>query len=85
MEMDVCIRRVNSILRRNRKILVELNPEGKNKVNAEKLRRKGFDFNFFTHVTPTSAGKPYYYCYDQGYFPTETGHYVLVTDKELMQ
>jgi len=76
------IRNVNNILRKNRRILSELNPEGKNKVSHDRLRSRGFDFTYFTSIYKTRDGSAYYYCYDQGYLPIENGYYLLVIKKD---
>jgi hypothetical protein len=76
------VRNVNNILRKNRRILLELNPEGKVRISAEKLRSKSFDFNFFTSTFTTKEGAQYFYCYEQGYLPIEKDHYLLVKKKD---
>ena len=76
------MRNINNILRKNRRILLDLNPEGKNKVSREKLKSKGFDFNYFTSIFKTKEGSMYYYCYEQGYLPIEKDYYLLVVKKE---
>jgi len=73
------IRRINHILRKNRRILQTLNPEGKTKVPKKKLLDKGFDFNYFTNIYRTRAGTTYYFCYELGYLPLENDFYALVT------
>jgi hypothetical protein len=78
------MRNVNNILRKNRRILVELNPDGKNKVAREKLLSRGFDFKYFTSLYTTKDGSQYIYCYEQGYLPIENGHYLLVVKKEFL-
>lgn len=75
------VRRVNYILRKNRRILMELNPEGRNKVALEKLRLRGFDFGYFTS-TVTNEGMQHFYCYDHGYAPLEEESSVLICRKE---
>jgi hypothetical protein len=77
------MRSVNHTLRKNRRILVELNPEGKNKVNIQQLKMRGFDFDFFTSTFATKAGATYYYCYEQGYLPLEKNLVLLVVKKNL--
>jgi predicted nucleic acid-binding Zn ribbon protein len=72
------IRHVNSILRRNRRILEELNPHGKTKTTRSKLAEKGFDFKHFTSIYITGTGHTYYFCYEQGYLPLENNFYALV-------
>lgn len=79
------VRNVNSILRKNRRILVGLNPTGKNRVSQEKLKARGFNFHYFTSLYKTREGAQYYYCYEQGYLPIENGHYLLVIKKESLQ
>lgn len=76
------VRNVNNALRKNRRILLELNPEGKAKVSRDKLAAAGFDFNYFTSIYTTKEGVRYFYCYDQGYLPIEKGYYLLVVKKE---
>ncbi len=79
------VRNINNILRKNRRILVSLNPDGKNKVHREKLLERGFKFSYFTNVYSTKAGKTYYYCYDQGYLPMEDDYYFLVVRQKYVE
>ncbi len=76
------VRNVNNILRKNRRILMKLNPRGKNKIKREKLLLNGFDFNYFTNVYKTKAGSVYYFCYEQGYLPLEDDFFALVVKQE---
>lgn len=72
------IRNVNNRLRKNWRILEQLNPDGKTKTTKTKLIGKGFDFNYFTSIYTTKKGTVYYFCYDQGYLPLENDYYALV-------
>ena len=65
-------------LRKNYRILSELNIEGKTKTSRTKLIAKGFDFEFFTNILNTKTGNTYYFLYDQGYMPLENEYYILV-------
>ena len=76
------VRKVNSVLSKNRKILTDLNPKGKSRVKKEALLNSGFDFNYQTNVYVTKAGKTYHFCYEQGYLDTEDGWLTLVTKHE---
>ena len=76
------IRNVNNALRKNRRILIELNPDGKIRLSREKLIAKGFDFSCYTSTYTTRDGSQYFYCYEQGYLPIERGYYLLVVKKE---
>lgn len=72
------MRNINNKLRKNYRILCDLNPDGKSKTNRSKLSSKGFDFEYFTSIYTTKTGNIYYFLYDQGYMPIENEHYVLV-------
>jgi hypothetical protein len=72
------IRNTNNRLRKNYRILEDLNPEQKTKMSRAKLIEKGFDFNYFTSIYTTKAGTVYYFVYDQGYLPIEGDYYALV-------
>ncbi len=61
------MRNINNRLRRNYRILSEINSGKKVKTTKDALLEKGFDFNFFTNVIRTQKGKTYYFLYDQGY------------------
>ncbi len=76
------IRNTNNALRKNRRILMELNPDGKVKISREKLLSKGFDFTHFTSAYVTKEGSQYYFCYDRGYLPIEKDYFLLVVKKE---
>ena len=69
---------VNNRLRKNWRILEELNPKGKGTVSKQKLDAKGFNFNYITEIYTTKAGKVYYFCYDQGYSALENDLLMLV-------
>jgi len=72
------IRNTNNRLRKNYKILGELNNSGKTKVTRSKLLNQNFDFNFFTSIYTTKTGNTYFYVYDQGYLPLENEYYLLI-------
>ncbi|MCF6212604.1 MAG: hypothetical protein L3J45_01110 [Flavobacteriaceae bacterium] len=72
------IRNTNNRLRKNYKILTDLNTTGKTKVTRSKLIQHNFDFNFFTSIYTTKTGNTYYYCYNQGYLALENDFYLLI-------
>jgi hypothetical protein len=76
------VREINTVLRRNRRILDSLNPGGKVKVAAARLKERGFDFRYHTAVGHVREGGTCYYCYDQGYVPLEKNYYLLVMKSE---
>lgn len=73
------VRKVNSILRKNRLIMESLNPNGKTKVHKNKLTNKGYDFNYHTNIYTTKTGNVYHFCYEQGYLELDNDFYALVT------
>jgi hypothetical protein len=76
------IRNVNNQLRRNRRILQELTPNDKARVNRSKLLEKGFDFNYFTQIYTTKTGNRYFFCYDYGYLELDNNDLALVHRKD---
>ncbi|MCS6819456.1 MAG: hypothetical protein NZ522_05840 [Chitinophagales bacterium] len=73
---------VNNILRKNRRILLTLNPGGKTRISREKLLEHGFDFTYFTSQYKTREGAVYHFCYEQGYLELDNHHYLLVVKKD---
>ena len=72
------MRNINNKLRKNYRILSEINTEGKSKTTRAKLLSKGFDFEFFTNILETKTGNTYFFVYDQGYRALENDFYMLV-------
>ena len=77
-------RRVNEILRKNRRILEDLIPPNveTSKVSRQKLTLKGFDFKFFTNTVTNKKGTLYHYCYEFGYMLVGNDSFLLVRMKE---
>ena len=66
------IRTVNSILRRNRRILDSLASLGNAQIDMSNLHEKGFNFRFHTH-TRSAKGYTYNMCYDYAWLTAEDG------------
>ncbi|MFC5283976.1 hypothetical protein [Pedobacter alpinus] len=79
---NVEVKKINNILLKNRKILAQLNIEGKTKLPKSKLEKASFNFNYFTHTYETSKGSCYKFCYDQGYLTLENDWFLLVKKQE---
>jgi hypothetical protein len=78
-ETNGTVKRINHILRKNRRILSELNPDrGKATAARSKMADKGFDFRHFTSIYTTGAGATYYFCYEYGFLPLENELIALV-------
>lgn len=72
------IRNTNNRLKKNYKILTELNVSGKTKITRSRLDNQNFDFNYFTSIYTTKTGNVYYYVYDQGYLKLENDYFLLI-------
>ncbi len=79
------VRNINNTLRKNRRILAELNPKGTTKVSKDQLLLAGFNFNYYTNTYTTKQGKTYFFCYEQGYLPLEEGLYALVIKQDYVK
>ncbi|MGB5387741.1 MAG: hypothetical protein WBN20_13235 [Eudoraea sp.] len=65
---ELSIRRINSKLRRNRRLLAHFCPSGKSIVEKEVIAKLGYRFELFTHIFPFNSGT-YFFCYEYGYLP----------------
>ncbi len=76
------VRNINNILRKNRRILEALNPNGKANVHKKQLEKEGFLFDYHTSIYTTKTGNVYFFCYEHGYLALDKGYYTLVVRKE---
>ncbi len=72
------MRNINNKIRKNYRILSDINTEGKTKTTKQKLRSAGFDFDFITQVIVYKNGSEYRFVYDQGYKFLEENLVLLV-------
>jgi len=79
------IRRINNILRKNRRILAVLNPNGKKTVDGISLAEEGFNFHYYTNVYTTKTGSKYMFCYEQGYLKMDDDKYMLVHKQDYVK
>lgn len=83
-ETEGYIQEINSILRKNRRILKSINPQGKSTVKTEYLELQGFDFRFFTTYFKTQSGKIYFFCYEFGYLKLEEEKVLVINRQQYM-
>ena len=77
------VRKVNVILRKNRKIITSLlNGKEKAITTKEKLLLHGFNFNYFTNTYKTKQDRVYYFVYELGYLTLENDQYALVVKND---
>ena len=79
------VRKINGILRKNRRILVKLNPHGKSTVDSLTLADEGFNFHYITNTFVTQTGKTYFFCYDYGYLKLENGQFMLIQKQDYIK
>ena len=84
-DVNNLVRNINNILRKNRRILAELTPNGKARIPKEKLILKGFNFNFYTSLYTTKTGNTYYFCYEYGYLNLEDDYLALVKNERVKE
>jgi len=80
-ETSNLVRRINRILIKNRRILMNLNPMEKTTVHRDKLAEKGFNFSYFTSTYTTRKGAVYHFCYEYGYLALDNDFFMLVLRK----
>lgn len=83
-DVNVSMRNINNILRKNRRILQQHNPNGNCRIHRDTLLLQGFNFEYFTNTFTTKTGLTYKFCYDQGYLSLNEGHLVVVESFEGM-
>jgi predicted nucleic acid-binding Zn ribbon protein len=78
------MRNINNILRRNRRLLEEIMPSGKDthKYHRQRLTEAGYDFRYHTHQYVNTKGQAYHFCYDYGYLQLEGEWLLVVRSKE---
>jgi hypothetical protein len=79
------VRKVNVILRKNRRILTGLMNGDKGKATKEQLLLNGFNFYYYTNIYTTKQGKTYYFIYELGYLELEDEQYALVKKQEYVK
>ncbi|WP_292010745.1 DUF2116 family Zn-ribbon domain-containing protein [Chryseobacterium sp.] len=75
------MRNINNKLRKNYRILREINKEGKTKILRSKLNAFGFDFDYFTHLKVYKNGSEYKFIYDYGYKILEDNFVLIVRNQ----
>lgn len=79
------VRNVVNTLKRNRRILSELNPGGKAKVHRDKLVERGYNFMYHTNIYRTKVGNVYVFCFEHGFLELSENWYALVRRDEYLE
>lgn len=73
------VRRINGILRKNRKLLESLSGQiNKKIVPLPSFVQGGFNFNYYTSSYTTKRGHVYFFCYEYGYLKLGDGKLMIV-------
>jgi hypothetical protein len=77
------VRNVINSLKKNRRILESLIPEGEEmtRCQQEKLNRAGFDMRYHTHSYTNKKGDMYQFCFEYGYLLLDGGWVLVVRRK----
>ena len=79
------MRNVNNLLKKNYRILAELEPAQKRLINLAELHKKGFNFSYFTSRYETKQGKVYQYVYDLGYMLYDQQRVMIVQKQDWVE
>lgn len=71
------MRNTHNTLRRNWRILNQLNPDCKTNTTKSELLLRGFDFRCITGIALTAAAEPRFFVYDQSYLPLENDYFAI--------
>ena len=74
------MRIINSILKKNRVILLAKLPEGRKqlKISKDQLLLAGFNFNYMTHQSALPSGLLAQFCYELGWVALEKNSCLIV-------
>lgn len=80
----LAFRPINAILRTNRTILFSILQESQQtQISRQDLMKKGFNFNYITHIRKIAASKSCYFCYDVGYHTLDNGYFAVVNIQDV--
>ncbi|NQV52512.1 MAG: hypothetical protein HQ500_04980 [Flavobacteriales bacterium] len=82
-DVNRIVRNINYALRRNRRILSELNDSEKTRLERNRLIMHGFSFKYFTHTRAAKNGTVYYFCYEMGYVPLDEEDVLIVSNESV--
>ena len=81
------IRKVNYIIRKNRKIMQELldsSDKDAIRIHRRKLMDKGFNFDYYTNIYKTKNEKYYYFSYEYGFMKLDEDYFTVVLREEYL-
>lgn len=85
---DSIFRKVDKILKNNRKILKIYNKAGKAVIRKETLEKEGFNPDYFTNYWKSQSGDIYLFCYEYGFLQKKDNYknkYILIKWQKYME
>ncbi len=77
------VREINTVLRKNRRILETFMPNGNTHIHKNKLKANGFNFYYYTNTFINPNGEVYYFCYEYGYKPLKNDYFKIINSREI--
>ena len=87
-DSNTYIRRVNYLLRKNRRIMEELidgTDKDAKRVHKNKLTDKGFSFDYYTNIYKTKTNKYYYFSYEYGFMKLDDDYFTVVKREDYLK
>ena len=81
----VFVRKVNSILARNRKVLRSFYQKQIKQVHLLQLESEGFNTRFFTNEYLSEDQKTYRFCYDFGLYIIRKDVYQIIEESDILE
>jgi hypothetical protein len=78
IEENSLTKNVNQILKKNRQVLSNFNPDGKTRINRNELIAAGLNLKYHTQTHHTRKGHTYIFCYEYGYVDLGGEEFLLV-------
>ena len=74
--------KINKRLIANRNILQKLHLVKIKKISRLSILKKGFDFDYLTHISFSKTGKKQFFCYEYGYSELKNDQFRLIKTEE---
>ena len=87
-DSNTYIRRVNYLLRKNRRIMEELidgTDKDAKRVHKNKLTDKGISFDYYTNIYKTKTNNYYYFSYEYGFMKLDDDYFMVVKRDEYLK
>ncbi len=76
------IRNIQNVLRRNRRVLADLDKEGRTKIHRDQLIARGYNFDFHTQTSISAKNQLSVYCFERGVLKLDDDYYRIIIKEE---